>query len=104
MADKDKYADELLSDDELDNVAGGTRRELRYDSAELQRRGLLPNGCYTNQAIDVLHKMGYTGYQANFRENVYTDKSGNVISREQFWANFDAENGTQIINPAIKSL
>lgn len=28
MADKDKYADELLSDDELDNVAGGTKQEF----------------------------------------------------------------------------
>ncbi|MBR4153028.1 MAG: hypothetical protein IKT98_08735 [Selenomonadaceae bacterium] len=103
MAKEDKFADEIMSDDELDNVAGGTRRELQYDAAELQKRGLLPNGCYIGQAIDVLHKMGYTGYQANFRENVYTDKSGNVISREQFWKNFDAENGTQIVKPSIKS-
>ena len=29
--------------------------------------------------------------------NVYTDKQGNVITRQQFWANFDAENGTKVI-------
>ncbi|MBE8949990.1 MAG: hypothetical protein SR3Q1_05245 [Quinella sp. 3Q1] len=29
--------------------------------------------------------------------NIYTDKNGNQISREQFWRNFDAENGTKII-------
>ena len=32
MADKDKYADEKLTDDELDKVAGGTLRELADDS------------------------------------------------------------------------
>ena len=32
MADKDKYADEKLTDDELDKVAGGTLRESADDS------------------------------------------------------------------------
>ena len=32
MADKDKYADEIMSDEELDKVAGGTLRELADDS------------------------------------------------------------------------
>ena len=32
MADKDKYADEKLTDDELDNVAGGTPGESANDS------------------------------------------------------------------------
>ena len=29
MADMDKYADEMLTDEELDNVAGGTWQELQ---------------------------------------------------------------------------
>ena len=29
--------------------------------------------------------------------NIYTDKDGNTISRQQFWANFDKENNTKII-------
>lgn len=32
MADKDKFADEMLTDDELDQVAGGTPGELADDS------------------------------------------------------------------------
>ena len=32
MADKDKYADEKLTDDELDKVAGGSPGELADDS------------------------------------------------------------------------
>ena len=32
MADKDKYADEKMSDEELDNVAGGTCYEMADDS------------------------------------------------------------------------
>ena len=32
MADKDKYADEIMSDEELDKVSGGTLRELADDS------------------------------------------------------------------------
>ena len=49
---------------------------------------------------DMLHKMGYSGYKDNggiIDGNVYTDKKGNTISREDFWKNFDAENGTKII-------
>jgi hypothetical protein len=30
-------------------------------------------------------------------DNIYTDKNGNTITREQFWANFDKENGTKVI-------
>ncbi len=30
MAEKDKYAGEMLSDEELDNVAGGTLHEYAY--------------------------------------------------------------------------
>jgi len=33
MAKEDKFADEIMSDDELDQVAGGTKSEFR----ELQR-------------------------------------------------------------------
>ena len=47
-----------------------------------------------------LHEMGYTGYKdvLNFLEgNIYTDKSGNIITLKQFWENFDAENGTKKI-------
>ena len=81
--------DEILSEEELDNVAGGTRLETYGDGNELYKRGLLSeeDALHSAPVRDILHQMGYSGY----------NKNGNTISREQFWKNFDAENGTQII-------
>ena len=92
----------MLNNTELDNVAGGTRLETYADGEELYKRGLLTEDqSYSSAPVrDLLHKMGYTGYKDNggiVNANIYTDKNGNTISREQFWKNFDAENGTQII-------
>ena len=39
MADKDKYADEIMSDEELDNVAGGGTRQICGDNAFLKSFG-----------------------------------------------------------------
>ena len=99
---KEILKDEILSDAELDNVAGGTRIETFDDGDELYKRGLLSEDDALKSAPvrDMLHKMGYAGYQDKggiINGNIYTDKSGNTISREQFWKNFDAENGTKII-------
>ncbi|MBE8948975.1 MAG: hypothetical protein SR3Q1_00020 [Quinella sp. 3Q1] len=94
--------DEILSDDELDGVAGGTRIETFQDGDELYKRGLLSADDALSSAPvrNMLHKMGYAGYEDKggiINGNIYTDKSGNTITREQFWKNFDAENGTKII-------
>ena len=94
--------DEILSDDELEGVAGGTRIETYKDGNELYKRGLLSedDAMSSSPVREMLHKMGYTGYKDNgglFNDNIYTDKKGNTISRDQFWKNFDAENGTKII-------
>ena len=94
--------DEILNDDELERVAGGTRLETFADGNELYKRGLISADDALSSAPvrDMLHKMGYAGYQDKggiINGNIYTDKSGNTISREQFWKNFDAENGTKII-------
>ena len=102
MAEEKILKDEVLSDEELDNVAGGTIIETLQDGNELYKRGLLSEDDALKSAPvrDMLHKMGYAGYQDKggiINGNIYTDKSGNTISREQFWKNFDAENGTKII-------
>ncbi len=94
---KEILKDEILSDDELDNVAGGNRLETFADGEELRKRGLLSaeDALQSAPVRNLLHKMGYTGYKDNgglINANVYTDKSGNVITRDQFWKNFDAEN------------
>ena len=100
MPDEKKIADEVLSENELDNIAGGTREETLADGAELHKRGLLTEkeAAHATHVYYTLYKMGYTGYKDNggSTANVYTDKNGNVITREEFWKNFNAENG---INP-----
>ena len=102
MAEEKILKDEVLSDEELDGVAGGTRLETYGDGNELYKRGLLTEeqAFHSAPVRDLLHKLGYAGYKDNgglINGNIYTDKSGNTITREQFWKNFDAENGTKII-------
>lgn len=101
MADE-KFTNEIMSDDELDGVAGGTRLETYKDGDELYKRGLLSEEDALSSAPvrDKLHELGYAGYKDNggiINGNIYTDKNGNTITREQFWKNFDAENNTKII-------
>ena len=99
---KEFLKDEIINDEELDNVAGGNRLETYADGDELYKRGLISVKDVLESAPvrDMLHKMGYTGYEDKgglLNANIYTDKQGNTITREQFWKNFDAENGTKII-------
>ena len=99
---KEILKEEILKDEELDNVAGGTRLETFADGDELYKRGLLSadDALRSAPVRDMLHKMGYAGYKDNggiINGNIYTDKNGSVVTREQFWKNFDAENGTKII-------
>lgn len=101
MADE-KFTNEIMSDDELDGVAGGTRLETYKDGDELYKRGLLSEEDALSSAPvrDKLHELGYAGYKDNggiINGNIYTDKNGNTITREQFWKNFDVENNTKII-------
>lgn len=91
-----------LNLEELENVAGGNRLETYADGNELFKRGLLTEdqALHSAPVRDTLHKMGYGGYVDNgglSNANVYTDKSGKEISRDDFWKNFDADNGTKII-------
>ena len=102
MIDEKKIADAAMNEEELDNVAGGNRIETWQDGDELVKRGLLTaeQALHSAPVRDKLHEMGYTGYKDNggiINGNIYTDKNGNTISREDFWKNFDAENGTKII-------
>lgn len=90
-----------LNAEELAGVAGGTILETISDSAELYKRGLLDTEFESCAAVrDKLHGMGYAGYKDKgglLNANVYTDKQGNTITREEFWKNFDKENGTKVI-------
>ena len=105
MADKKILAEEILDDEQLEGVAGGTRVETYADGDELYKRGLLSedDALRSSSVRDVLHQMGYKyvdhGGMAIFgaKNNEYFNKQGKSISRDEFWKNFDAENGTKII-------
>ncbi len=90
-----------VSMEEMDDVSGGTRAETYDDSYQLYRRGLLDKKTEDCAVVrEALFKLGYTNYKDKggfIKSNIYADKLGNKISRDQFWANFDKENGTRII-------
>ena len=103
MADEKILDEEILSDDELDGVAGGTRLETYDDGEELRKRGLLSqdDALSSTPVRETLHKMGYAGYKDKgglFNGNVYVNKAGQTVTRDEFWKNFDKENGTKIIS------
>ena len=102
MAEEKIFKDEIMDDAELDNVAGGNRLETFGDGNELYKRGLLSadDALKSAPVRDKLHELGYTGYEDKgglINANTYKDKNGNMISRDEFWKNFNAENGTKII-------
>ncbi len=93
--------------DDMENVAGGTYYEARDDVKELWKRGFF-NAVRTadeKQVQTILHRLGYTKCQIHCHrpadlsegpadahiKNVYADKDGNIVSREQFWKEFDEE-------------
>ena len=97
--------DEILSDDELDGVAGGTRAETYADGNELVKRGLISekDALSSSKVRETLHNLGYKytdhGGMALFgaKNNEYFNKDGVSVNRDDFWKNFDAENGTKVI-------
>lgn len=85
MKDEKILSEELMSEEELDNVAGGNRLETYGDGDELYKRGLLSaeDAVHSAPVREILRKMGYAGYEDKgglFNANIYTDKSGNKIS------------------------
>ena len=101
MADEKKFADEVLSDAELDGVAGGGLTDTARDGMQLYLRGYLSFEQAQDTALvaKTLHDMGYSGYKQTglLLDNVYTDKSGNVMSGPAFWKKFGEENGAEIL-------
>ena len=105
MKDEKILDEEVLSDEELEKASGGDEVETFYDGYELYRRGLLSfsESLSSTPVRELIHKMGYDykdyGGLKDFggKDNEYFNKQGVSISREEFWKNFDAENGTKII-------
>ena len=100
MADEKIFKDEILSDEELDGVAGGNRIETYQDGNELLKRGLISedDALSSSKVREAIHKLGYKyvdhGGVKMFggKDNEYFNKNGESVTREEFWKNFDAEN------------
>ena len=100
MAKEDKFSDEMLNEDELDKVTGGTIAETVADSFALYRRGLTDKAYVGSERTRrVLNFKGseYKDHGGLFKPNEYYDKSGNPTSREYFWKEFDLQNQTEAI-------
>ena len=105
MADKDKYADEIMSDDELDKVAGGTLRESANDSRFLNvllhgtnkyhqcdRYGEFRMFCAESSRNDLIkswNSLGIEIEQSRFVGNTYK-LNGKEISRAEAWAHAES--------------
>jgi len=101
---KEILKDEIMDDEELDGVAGGTRIETYQDGDELVKRGLLSveDALSSSKVREAIHKLGYKyvdhGGVKMFggKDNEYFNKVGESVNRETFWKNFDKENITNI--------
>lgn len=98
MENKDKFADEMLTDDEFNGVVGGTYYQTAEDSEVLYKLGLLSRS-YTSKEIsshdrerevsNAFFKLGimmayYRGYSFNNDSNHYV--FGNQeITQEEAW-------------------
>ena len=100
MAEKDKFANEMLNNDELDKVTGGTIAETAADSFALYRRGLTDKvyvGSERTRRVINFKGNEYKDHGGLFKPNEYYDKMGNPTSRENFWKEFDSQNQTEAI-------
>lgn len=101
MAEEKILKNEIISDEELDGVAGGGLTDTARDGMQLYLHGKLSFEQAQNAALiaKTLHDMGYSGYKQTglLLDNVYTDKSGNVMSGPAFWKKFGEENGVAIL-------
>ena len=106
MAEDKKFADETLSEDELDKVTGGTIAETFADSFDLYRRGLVEDVYVGSERTrNAINAMGYKyGDKGGlFKPNEYYDRLGKPIDRGQFWNDFDKQHQTEAV-PVIDVL
>lgn len=98
---KNKIEDEVMREDELDNVTGGTIAETAADSFDLYRRGLVENMYVGSERTrDAINAMGYK-YDDNgglFKPNNYYDHLGNPVDRGKFWKDFDKQTQAEAVS------
>ena len=99
MAEKKIFAEEL-SENELDNVTGGTIAETAADSFDLYRRGLVEDVYVgSNRTHCAIKAMGfdYKDHGGLFKPNEYFDHLGKPVSRGKFWEDFDKQHQMEAV-------
>lgn len=92
--------DEMLDEEELDSVTGGTIAETAADSFALYRRGLVEDPYVgSRRTRTVMNVMGhkYEDKGGLFKPNEYFDRLGNPVSRGEFWDDFDKQHQTEAV-------
>ena len=110
MTEKDKYADEIMSDEELDKVSGGTPGELADDSRFLNvllhgtnkyhqcdRYGEFKMFWRGNARKDLTKAWSSLGIEMTYSDagNEYK-LNGKKISREEAWAHAESVVGKHL--------
>ena len=90
MADKDKYADEIMSDEELDGVAGGYANEMADDSQFLNvlLRGR-PGQCDR-------YGQWRAPYNGEEIENAWKSVGVECVTKSAFYGNIYKINGKEV--------
>ena len=100
MTDEKNFAEEKISEDELDKVTGGTIAETAADSFDLYRRGLVEDIYVgSNRTTRVINAMGYKykDHGGLFKPNEYFNHLGKPVSRGKFWEDFDKQHQTEAV-------
>ena len=108
MAKEKILKDEVMSESELDGVAGGGLTDTVRDGLQLYLRGKLSFEQVKDASLiaKTLHDMGYSGYKQTglWEDNVYTDRNGNTLSGPDFWKKFGEENGAAVLKDRESTL
>ena len=97
MAEEKKYANEIMSEEELDGVAGGSSWEIQQDANRLRALGRLPNyrdvsPKEVNDALwklgqDIGLKVGCEPNEGNKSNSYHIDH--HKVSRDELWRRID---------------
>ena len=100
MAEEKKVSNEILNEDDLDSVTGGTIAETAADSFDLYRRGLVEDiyvGSWRTRKVMNIMGYKYEDKGGLFKPNEYYDRLGNPVSRGEFWKDFDKQHQTEAV-------
>lgn len=82
---EDKFADEMLSDDELDQIAGGTDDQTFDDNIFLYEHGLMDIVNARSEEVDAgWAKAGITCVTKSFSDNQYFIDGKSISSTEAY--------------------